>query len=108
MQIPNNYYLGDGPRLTLKQLLLMNGPANSQLIKLPEFKAASRQRNGYLLLCDAMGKWAFFISTLYPNTVFTAGEETKAPMYAACCGMSLHGLWQVSAHPMCTPDEGRG
>lgn len=64
MQIPNNYYLGDGPRLTLKQLLLMNGPANSQLIKLPEFKAASRQRNGYLLLCDAMGKWTFLISTL--------------------------------------------
>lgn len=41
---PNNEYLGGGgPWLTPKQLFLTNGPVNSQLIKLPEFQAASRQ-----------------------------------------------------------------
>lgn len=110
MQIPNNLYLGGGPWLTLKQLLLMNGPVNSQLIKLPEFKAASRQSNGCLPLHNAICEcWGFFfISALCPKAVFIAGEGTMALRYTAWCGVCLLVLWQVSGHPMCTPAEGCG
>lgn len=64
---PNNEYLGGGgPWLTPKQLFLMNGPVNSQLIKLPEFQAASRQGKKMIVLPlhNVVGKKIFDCNSL--------------------------------------------